>query len=312
MDAAVGALLPHTGQRDRIAAALGNDVFAAISEAATRRRVFEVGRRARNRAQGVGPHAFLRHQNGLHQASRVGMDGVKDHLPRRPALHDLRGVHHHDVVGHIIQKRQLVCDENHGLDEAHVHHVFEHLDDHFLAGDIQCRAGLIGNEYLGRQDGGDGNDYALLHAAGELHRVPVKRVQRQSEDAETLLSYCPNALFVAPWLMGQDNIFNETDDFARRVQRVHRGLGDVGNFRTQHIFTHDIRVHAGDLLAVDNDFAARVMQGREIVAHQAQRQGRLAAAALPRDAQGFSLLNFKGHIIDRVNILAETGDVFCC
>jgi len=69
-----------------------------------------------------------------------------------------------------------------------------------------------------------------------------------------------------------NNIFHKSNDFLCRVQRVHRRLRNVGNLITKDIFSYIIRFHSGNLSSIYNDVTADVMQWREIIAHQGQRQ----------------------------------------
>jgi hypothetical protein len=97
------------------------------------------------------------------------MDGVEDDVLGRADLHELAGVHDGDVVGHVVEERQLVGDEDHRLDHMVVHELAHHLDDSLLGGDVQGGGGLVGDEDFGIEQGGHGDDRALLHAARELH-----------------------------------------------------------------------------------------------------------------------------------------------
>ena len=106
-----------------------------------------------------------------------------------------------------------------------------------------------------------------------------------------------------------DHVLNEADDLLGGVQGVHGRLGDVGDLSAQDGLADGVRVHAGDVFAVNDDVAADVVQGGEVVAHQAQGQGGLAAAGLTGDAHGLALLDLEGHAVHGVDALAEAGDV---
>ena len=201
-------------------------------------------------------------------------------------------------------------DENHGLDKAAVHHIAQHFDDHFLAGHIQRGRRLIGNEHLGGQNGGHRDDHALLHAARKLHRVLVQRIQRQAQLRKAGLGHIVDHFIARLGIVRMNDILNEAENLAGGVQGVHGRLRDVGDFGSQDVFTDGIRVHAGNVFAVDDDIPACIMKRREIVAHQRKGERGFSAPGFARDAQAFPFLNGKRHMIHRVNVLAETGDIF--
>ena len=237
------------------------------------------------------------------------MGGVEDHFLGGAPLHDLAGVHDHDVVGDVIQQGQLVGDEHHGLDVALFHELPHHLNDHLLAGHVQRGGGLVGNQNLGVQDGGHGDDGTLLHAAGQLHGVLIQNLRRQAQLGKPGFRHFPDDLFIHLGVMGVNHVLDEADDLLGGVQGVHGGLGDVGDLGAQDGFADGIGVHAGNVLPVDDDIAADVVQGGEVIAHQAQRQGGFAAAGFAGDAQGLAFFDLEGDTVNGIDVLPEAGNI---
>ena len=229
---------------------------------------------------------------------------------RGAAFHDLAGVHDHDIIRHVVQQGQLMGDEDHALDHSGRQHVLQHLDDHLLARHVQGGGRFIRDQDLRAQDGGNRDDDALPHAAGELHAVFVQRVHRQAQLREAFLRHRADLFLVHGQFMGADHVLDELPDFPGGVHGVHGRLRNVGDFRAQHGFAHHVRIHAGNVFPVDDDLAALVMQRGEIVTHQAQRQGRFAAAGFAGDAQALALFDVQGHMVHGVYILALACDVF--
>ncbi len=110
-------------------------------------------------------------------------------------------------------------------------------------------------------------------------------------------------------VMGPNHVLNEIDDTARGIERIHRRLRDVRNFAAENGFAHVIRVHPGDIALIDDDLAAGIVQRREVIAHQTERQRRLAAAGFARDAQRLALFDFERHMIDGIYVFAKPRDI---
>jgi hypothetical protein len=56
-----------------------------------------------------------------------------------------------------------------------------------------------------------------------------------------------------------DNILNKADYPLCRVQRVHGGLRDIGDFLAQDIQPHIVRLHARYISAVYDNIAADIV-----------------------------------------------------
>ena len=201
-------------------------------------------------------------------------------------------------------------DEDHGFDIALFHQIAHHFDDHLLAGNVQGGGGLVSDQNLGIQNGRHGNNGTLLHTAGQLHRVLIQHLGGQAQLGEPLLSQLPDILLAPLWIVGVNHVLDEADDLLGGIQGVHSRLGDVGDLGAQNGLADGIRIHAGNILSVDDDVAAHVMQGWEVVAHEAQGQGGLAAAGLAGNAQGLAFFDFEGDAVNGIHIFPETGHIF--
>ena len=236
----------------------------------------------------------------------IGMNGVKNHLLGGALLHQLAGVHHHDVVRHVPQKGQFVGDEDHALHIAFLHHLLQHADDDLLAGNVQRAGGLVGDEHLGVQQRGKGDHRALLHAAGKLRGIGAEHPLRQVQKFEFLPGQVQHLLLaqVRPVLL--EYIHHEFGYLPGLVQGVHGRLGNVGNFRAQEIFSQCFVGNGHNVRAVQHDLPAAVMQRREIEAHQRRGQGGLAAPGFSGDAQHASLLQMQIHAVHGIHIFLQT------
>ena len=72
--------------------------------------------------------------------------------------------------------------------------------------------------------------------------------------------------------MCMNYILNKVDDLLGWIERVHRALGDIGNFCTQYRFTNIIGFHPGNIAPIDKDLSTRIVQRREIISHQTECQ----------------------------------------
>jgi len=88
-------------------------VGAAGTEGASRRQVNQAGRLPLDGAQRPLVVHVVPGQ-AVQETPGVGMKRMVEDLVRRPVLHRLAGVHHHDVVGHVGHHSQVVGDHDDG------------------------------------------------------------------------------------------------------------------------------------------------------------------------------------------------------
>ena len=137
----------------------------------------------------------------------------------------------------------------------------------------------------------------------------IQHLGGQTQLGKPPFGQLPDLLVIPLGIVGVNHVLDEADDLLGGVQGVHGGLGDVGDFGAQDGLADGIGVHAGNVLPVDDDIAADVVQGGEVIAHQAQRQGGFAAAGFAGDAQGLAFFDLEGDTVNGIDVLPEAGDI---
>lgn len=101
------------------------------------------------------------------------------------------------------------------------------------------------------------------------------------------------------------HIFHKADNLLGGIERIHGRLRDVGNLTTQNGLAHIVGTHAGNVLPIDADIAAHVIQRREVVTHQTERQCGLAAAGFTRNPQRTTFRNPERNMVNRIDIFPK-------
>lgn len=110
--------------------------------------------------------------NGGQERPRVRVDRIAhQHLTRRQ-LHDPACAHDRDPVGHVVDDREVVRDEQHRQAELFLQ-VLEKIQDLCLHRNIECRNGFIADEKLRHERERPGNPDALPLAAGEAVGIAI-------------------------------------------------------------------------------------------------------------------------------------------
>src|ERR1700744_3763791 len=114
--------------------------------------------------------ARIRLWHRAEQSPRVIVLRIAQHVLAFPLLYDGTGVHHHDVVGQMLDDRKVVRHKQVRQAEPLLQ-IQQQVDDPGLNGDIQC-----GHRFVERQDPGSqrqrpGDTDALLLPAGELRGI---------------------------------------------------------------------------------------------------------------------------------------------
>ncbi|CDN43648.1 hypothetical protein BN871_DH_00120 [Paenibacillus sp. P22] len=104
-------------------------------------------------------------------------------------------------------------------------------------------------------------------------------------------------------------ILDEADDLQRRIERVHRGLRNIGDFPAENLLAQPLLAELHDVDAAYGDRAFSVIERREIKAHQAHRQRRLAAAGLAGDAERLALLEREVDAVDGEHLFVQTRPI---
>ena len=238
--------------------------------------------------------------HGGDQQLGIGVARIGQHLLDRPGLGDLAGVHHDQPVGNVPRAGDVVGD----VEDGHAHRVAQrrhqveqadpdrHVEHrHRLVGQDQPRAA---RERLGEAD-------PLPLAAAELVRVPLEHAGVQPDHLEY-----PGGLGLA--LLGRqlgavqleaaEHAVRDPEDRVDRGERVledHRHLAAVAQPRPPR--AHRRQRGARVFLALGEvDLPAR----RLVHPGEQPRDGRLAAAALPRQGDDLALADLEVHVVDGV------------
>ena len=162
----------------------------------------------------------------------MALRGLKDILCCA-VLDGLTGVHDHDLLAGLGHNTQIVGDEDHGgvqpllqlIDQA------QHLG---LNGHIQCGGGFVGKDQLRLAGQRNGNDNALLHAAGKLMGILHLALCR---DAHQLHHFVHTGFQLSSALLRMvdlQHLHDLSPHGHHRVQGRHRILEDHGYYTAAH------------------------------------------------------------------------------
>ncbi len=132
----------------------------------------ERGQEARDRVEATVVLAHASARDAAQEADRVGVARVLEHCLHGAFLDETTGIEHPDPRAHLRDHAEVVADEKHrrvqpGLE---LRDEIQHLG---LYGGVEPGGGLVEDKQLGVLRERHGDHHALLHAAGELVRVPA-------------------------------------------------------------------------------------------------------------------------------------------
>ena len=223
---------------------------------------------------------------GLRQLARVGVQLFGQRARGVAGLHHLAMAQDGDAVGHLGDHRQVVRDQQ----QAHAvfrDQIAQQVEDLRLQHHVERRRRLVGDQQLGFQRTGDGDDDALALAAGQFVRIARQREfrLRQADAVEhfsrPFLGVGAARLGVPAYALG-DLLADGLD----RVERRHRLLehhADVVAAQRAHL------VFGGrkDVDAVEGDAAGGARRMRQKL-HDGQRRHRLAGAGFADQPHHFA------------------------
>ena len=173
-----------------------------------------------------------------------------------------------------------------------VHQQVEHLR---LDRDVERRHRLVAEQQvrLQRQGAGDADPLAL--SARELVRIAVGHRRQQADQVEQL-----GDPFAEPAAAPGDAM--DLERFAHDLPHPHAGIERAEGILKHHLHASPQRaqpalVDSRDVLAVEDDPPCRRLQHPQ----DRQRRRRLAAAALPHQAEGLAPPEFERHAVDRLD-----------
>jgi hypothetical protein len=211
---------------------------------------------------------------GLGQLARVGVELFRQRARRVAGLHHLAMAQDGDAVGHLGHHGEVVRDQQ----QAHAafrDEVAQEVEDLRLQHHVERRRRFVGDQQLGLQRAGDGDDDALALAAGQFVRIARQREFRfgQADAVEhfsrPVFGLGAAGLGVPAYAFG--NLFADGLD---RIERRHRLLehhADVVAAQRAHLVLgcrEDV-----DAVECDASGGARGM-GQKL--HHRQRGHRLA------------------------------------
>ena len=211
------------------------------------------------------------------------------HLIDRPELDHFAKIHHQHAVGDITHDVEIVADEEIGQAKLalEIGQKIKHLRFDRL---VQRRYRFVQDYQARRQRQRPGDVDALALAAGNLVRIAVgESFGTQSDLAEQFARQCPRRVVARAVNPGA-----ERDRFLDGQARIERGVG-VLEHHLHAAAQFAQRQGPTDLHAVIDDVAGIARHQ----VHQQPRGGRLAAAGLADDPDGFALGDGERYVIDR-------------
>ena len=118
------------------------------------------------------PRRCVGRRNRADQSARVRVHRLIEHLVGGPDLDESAGIHHRDPVADPSDEREVVADVEHGRVQPFLQ-LGEQVQDPRLDRDVQGGRRLVGDQQLGVRRQRLRDHHALLHATGELVRIPV-------------------------------------------------------------------------------------------------------------------------------------------
>ena len=175
-----------------------------------------------DRLQSVLPVLDVR--KGVEEAFSIWVHGLSEDFLKGAFLYNPSCIHYSYVVADFSYDAQVMGDHDHGsvVFFLQIAHKLQYL---CLDGYIQSCGRLIGNEKLRVAGQGNGYDYSLLHATGELVGIFVKSLARNTYQFQHISSLL-HGFFLLQLLMDHDGFSNLLTDGENRVQGCHRILED--------------------------------------------------------------------------------------
>ena len=215
----------------------------------------------------------------------------------------LAGIHHRDFVAGVENESEIVGDEQ-GRSAGAGGQVLDERDDACFHRDVERRRRLVEDEQLRVRQQRHRDDHALLLAAAELVRIGAHDAVRvRQTHGLDHLDGAGACLFPRDLVMDQRHFHQLPADQHGRIERGHRLLIDHCDFRAADGAELRLR-EARHIAAVESDRAARDAPGSGEVAHDGERDRRLAAAQFADQTHRLSGHDPAGEVHDRRNFSA--------
>ena len=256
-------------------------VGAARRKTAAGRRRAQVGRQALDGLE-LDAARQVEPRDRAHQADRVRVRGLEEHIVGRALLDDARRIHHVHAVGVARHDAEIVRDDDQ-RDAEPARQVLHQFEDLRLDRDVERGGRLVGDDELGIAGKPDRDHHALAHAAGEMMRILLEPA-RPVGDADELQQLerarrAPASSVILRW-MSRGSIT------CSPIERT--GLSEViGSWKIIEMSRPRIsRISSAEsaeqVAPVERDAALRHPAGLGEQAHDRERGDRLAAAGFAR------------------------------
>ena len=225
---------------------------------------------------------------------------MPEEVGARRKLDDLPEIHHGHAVAEELDGREVVRDEQ--AREAHVMlEVAQQVQDRRLHRDVERRDRLVRDEHAGVKDERASEADALPLSAGQLVRIAIPQLAAQADGVEHRRDGRVERAALGESM--QPHGF--ADDVADRHPRIERRV----RILKDHVKVTPERAHLpsrkmGHVGAVHDD-APRRWFGQ---AHDAIRDGRLAAAGLADETEDLAAAERERHAVDRVDVPAAAPE----
>ena len=230
--------------------------------------------------------------NRGHQACRVGMLRMIDHLMHRAHFDNAACIHHGHTVAGFCNHTHVVRDQHDGS-TALFTNVLEQADDLRLNRNVQGCGGLVSHNELRLGGQGQCNDHPLAHATRKLMRVVINALCRSGNASVLQQGNGPLTRFLIGH--GQMRLDGFGKLLAHGVQRIERRqwiLKNSPNFATANA-AHLVVVQVVDALTLQQYFATGHTTRRLEQTNDGRASQGFARTRLAHHAQDFSRCNFK-------------------
>ena len=250
----------------------------------------------------------VQRRNRAHQAGRVRVTRLVDHVGHRADLGHAARVHHGDAVGGLGDHAHVVGDQHDGR-ALLAAQALEQFDDLRLDRHVQRGGGFVGHHQARFGGQGQRDHHALAHAAGELVRIVVDALARRRDAGGRQQFDRPRArLRPAQVQVRDDGLGQLPAHGVQRIQRSQRILehgADLAAAHTAHLLVGQVV----DAATAQQDLAGGHAPGRLQQADDGRAGQRLAGAGFADHAQDLARLDREGHVVQRAQRAAARGEL---
>ncbi len=217
-------------------------------------------------------------------------------LPARRHFHDLAEIHDRNAMGHVLDDREIVADEQQREAELALQ-ILQQIDDLRLDRNVERGNRLVAHDQLGFGRERARNADALTLAAGEFVGPAVQRLARQAHGVH---QRCDANLEILRGF-GEAEI---ADRLGQDVAHAHARVEARERILEHHLhaaahLAHRARRSVVDTLAVEDDLARSNLEQPQ----NGAADRRLAAAGLADQRQRLAARDLERHAVHRIDEL---------